>query len=224
MVDGNYIAMCHFHDDAIKWKHFPRNWPFVWGIHGSPVNSPHKRQWREALMFSLICTWTSGWVNNGKAGDLRRHCDVTVMGCWNRNIPVHIDQYHGWWYPASATTVLTRHYERILLISLPPVKGYTACAIGISRNYRKYKCILFLNMHSARQWLIQAMVFEDIGILTRLFCNHIITVFRFMLIMFPLWRRHQMETFSALLAGHLCGEFTKTSNAELWCFLWSAPE
>ena len=31
-----------FHDDVIKWKHFPRYWPFVRGIHRSPVNSPHK--------------------------------------------------------------------------------------------------------------------------------------------------------------------------------------
>ena len=23
------------HNDVIKWKHFPRNWPFVWGIHRS---------------------------------------------------------------------------------------------------------------------------------------------------------------------------------------------
>ena len=43
------------HDDLIKLKHFPRYWPFVWGIHWSPVNSPHKGQWRGALMFSLIC-------------------------------------------------------------------------------------------------------------------------------------------------------------------------
>ena len=28
------------HDDVIKWKHFPRYWPFVRGIHWSPVNSP----------------------------------------------------------------------------------------------------------------------------------------------------------------------------------------
>ena len=32
------------HDDVIKWKHFPRYWPFVRGIHRSPVNSPHKGQ------------------------------------------------------------------------------------------------------------------------------------------------------------------------------------
>ena len=25
---------------------------------------PHKGQWREAMMFSLICVWINGWVNN----------------------------------------------------------------------------------------------------------------------------------------------------------------
>ena len=47
-----------------------------------PVNSPHKGQWRVALMFSLICTCTTGWTNNRDAGDLRRHralYDVTEM-------------------------------------------------------------------------------------------------------------------------------------------------
>ena len=48
----------------------------------SPVNSPHKGQWRGALMFSLIRAQINGWVNNSEAGDLRRnhaHYDVTVM-------------------------------------------------------------------------------------------------------------------------------------------------
>ena len=43
------------HDDVIKWKHFPRYWPFVRGIHRSSVNYPHKGQWHGALLFSLIC-------------------------------------------------------------------------------------------------------------------------------------------------------------------------
>ena len=70
------------HDYVIEWKPFPRYWPFVRGIHRSPVNSPHKCQWRAALMFSLICVWINGWVNNREAGDLRRyraHYGVTVM-------------------------------------------------------------------------------------------------------------------------------------------------
>ena len=56
--------------------------PFVWGIHRWPVISPHKGQWRGALMFSLICGGMNDWVNNREAGDLRRHRahhDVTVM-------------------------------------------------------------------------------------------------------------------------------------------------
>ena len=75
------------HDDVIKWKHFPRYWPFVRGIHRSPVNSPHKGQWRGALMFTLICVWINGCVNTRKAGDLRRYCahyGVTVM--WKFNL------------------------------------------------------------------------------------------------------------------------------------------
>ena len=57
----------------------------------SPVNSPHKGQWRGALMFSLIWAWINGWVNNGEAGDLRRHRahhDVIVTS-------VYCIQYHG---------------------------------------------------------------------------------------------------------------------------------
>ena len=70
------------HDDVIKWKHFPRYWPFVRRIHRSPVNSLHKGQWRGAFMFSLIYAQINLWVNNREAGDLRRyraHYDVIVM-------------------------------------------------------------------------------------------------------------------------------------------------
>ena len=76
------LASQAVHDDVIKWKHFPRNWPFVREIHRSPVNFPHKGQWRGVLMFSLIYAWTNDWVNNREAGDLRRqhgHYDVIVM-------------------------------------------------------------------------------------------------------------------------------------------------
>ena len=80
---GDYGRIFSFsHDDVFKWKHFPRYWPFVRGILRSTVNSPHKGQWRGALMFSLICAWINGWVNNREAGDLRRHSahyDVRVM-------------------------------------------------------------------------------------------------------------------------------------------------
>ena len=68
------------------WRHqmesFSRYWPFMRGIQRSPTASFHKGQWRGALIFSLIYTWTNGWANNRGAGDLRHHCahyDVAVM-------------------------------------------------------------------------------------------------------------------------------------------------
>ena len=88
------VVIALAHDDVIKWKHFPRYWPFVRGIHRSPVNSPHKGQWRGALMFSLICVWINGWVNNREAGDLRRyraHYYVSVMMHW------FVNEIWGFW-------------------------------------------------------------------------------------------------------------------------------
>ena len=69
---GNRSSSLSKNDDVIKWKHFPRYCPFVRGIHRS----------RGVLMFSLICPWISGWVNNREVGDLRRrraHYDANVL-------------------------------------------------------------------------------------------------------------------------------------------------
>ena len=71
-----------YHDDVIKWKHFPRYWPFVWGIHRWPVNSPHKGQWCGALIFSLSCALNKrlskqswGWWFESPLCSLWRHCN-----------------------------------------------------------------------------------------------------------------------------------------------------
>ena len=87
--------------------HFPCYWPFVRGIHRSPVNSPHKGQWRGALRFSLIYAWINGWVNNCEAGDLRRHrifYDIIVM------------------------IVATNSWKRpqLHMVELPPPRGHQA--------------------------------------------------------------------------------------------------
>ena len=80
-----------------KFIHFHPRKP-VCKCHQSPVNSPHKGQWRLCLMFSLICIWINGWVNNRKPGDLSRHpahYDVTVM--LPNNLPVML---LSWYYLA----------------------------------------------------------------------------------------------------------------------------
>ena len=76
----------YIHDDAINLKHFPRYWPFVLGIQRSPVNSPHKGQWRGALVSSLICplnkrlskqSW--GWWFERPTHSLWCHCNVDFV-------------------------------------------------------------------------------------------------------------------------------------------------
>ena len=111
------------HDDVIKWKHFSRYWPFVRGIHRSPVNSPHKGQWRGALMFLWSAPWINGWANNREAGDLRRHrahYDVIVMG----NV-----QYLRWRYLTSICEYV-RYVNKIEYIY---IYIYISCSL---RNFR----------------------------------------------------------------------------------------
>ena len=77
------LLAIHFkHDNVIKWNIFPRYWPFVRGIHQSPVNSPHKGQWRGALMFYLICAvnkrlskQSRGWWFETPSRSLWHHCN-----------------------------------------------------------------------------------------------------------------------------------------------------
>ena len=64
--DINILRYVRIYMYETWWRHqmetFPRYWPFVWGIHRSPVNSPHKGQWGGALMFSCICARINGWI------------------------------------------------------------------------------------------------------------------------------------------------------------------
>ena len=147
-----YWRLFIWHDDVIQLEHFPRHWPFVWGIHRSPVNSPHKGQWRGALMFSLICVWINAWVNDREAGELRRyhaHYDVTVMG------KIHVDM--------SATNqqagVWTDH---------SPVTGYVPLGLPhkchtYQFNYCGWYCHLIscLNLRSKKMGFTTAIHFAN---------------------------------------------------------------
>ena len=62
-----------------------------------PGEFPSQNQWHRALMFSLICAWINGWVNNREAGDFRRHrahYDVIVMLC--DTALAHMGPLNGW--------------------------------------------------------------------------------------------------------------------------------
>ena len=92
-----------------------RYWPFVRGIHQSPLNFPHEGQRRGALMFSFVCAWTNSWVNNGDAGDLRRHrphYDVIVMNA------VFLQETH-------------KDTGGVIINSNPDLQSTTLCAVAI---------------------------------------------------------------------------------------------
>ena len=110
----NYVL---YDVDHAWWRHQMETFSALLAIcaGNSPVNSPHKGQWRRALMFSLICVWISGWVNNRGAGDLRRyraHYDVNVIGCpfCYHAFSIH-DTVIVWWLP------LCLQYRRITTTS-----------------------------------------------------------------------------------------------------------
>ena len=113
------VHECVVHDDVIKWKHFPRYWPFVRGIHRSQVNSPHIGQWRGVLMFSLNCAWLNAWVNNHEAGDLRRnrtHYDVILMCVDIDDVSV---TFTSWWLDLSFTEVISS--SKRLHVTIEPI-------------------------------------------------------------------------------------------------------
>ena len=64
-----YIWRCK---DTTWWRHQMETFSASLAIcaGNSPVSGefPHKGQWRGVFMFSLICVWINGWVNNGEAG------------------------------------------------------------------------------------------------------------------------------------------------------------
>ena len=91
-ISGCFVNDSQWHDDVIKLKHFPHYWPFMREIHRSPVNSPHKGQWRRALKLSLICTLikrlskqSRGWWFETPSRSLWRHCNGFIHNFpeWN---------------------------------------------------------------------------------------------------------------------------------------------
>ena len=90
------------HDDVIKWEHFPHYWPFVRGIHRSPVNSPHKGQWHGTLN-KRFSKQSGGWWFEMPSRPLWRHCNVDCIHrdklkanirVWSRIYFVSIYQLH----------------------------------------------------------------------------------------------------------------------------------
>ena len=185
------------------------------------MNSLHKGQWCGTFVFSLLCARTNGWVNNRDAGDLRCHCahyNVTVM-YWqnevsrNGEISLHLNGGH----------CATRFHE----ISPVILNDILWSAISDSKSLitpgqtDTSKLMRALHEHECgygKRCLLRHYHMKSITV-----CNsnresgyNVIKWKYFLPLTGPLLYRE--------FTGHLWIPLTKASDAELWCFLWYAPE
>ena len=117
----------------------------------SPVNSPPKGQWLGALMFSLLCAWINGLVNNGETGDLRchrAHYVVTVMNKWPHTIlqalPLYFFKYLNSNYNSSKGWSLDFHWRLSsigLVTSLVPNRRYMLICVIRCKIFKTLKCL-----------------------------------------------------------------------------------
>ena len=102
--------------------------------------TPHKGQWRGALLFSLICVWINRWVSNHEAGDLRRyrsHYDVSVM-------------FNGWFMKLCAI----RYWTAFTSMLIKPIKGKVTWNNCLRYFFRKYSylCITVYSCSKIKYW------------------------------------------------------------------------
>ena len=177
----------------------------MWRIHRSPVNCPHKGQWCRALMFCLICAWINDWINNREACDLRYH-------------HAHYD-----------ITVMRMKY----------------CIFQSKNNTMRTDCILILAHCLLTEWYVYRIHFgyHMFNIFQKQAPHSFPTWMSYEGVSFCMFEVCPMCSLNALMmtssngkifhvTGPLCGEFTghrwisftKASDAELWYFVWSAPQ
>ena len=126
-----YFQSDHVHDDVMKWKHFPRYWPFVWGIHRCPVNSPHK--WPVTRSFDVFFDlrlnkqlskqWWGWWFDtlscplwrhrNGlERSTLTRWVTSNLLIC--QQLTSSLNLHLNW--PASLISLISIHWVSIIII------------------------------------------------------------------------------------------------------------
>ena len=166
----------------------------------------HKGQWRGPLVFSLICAWINGWVNNRQAGDLRRyrtHYNAIIMVSFAMDYSCryhHLTPARSYWcveqrYESSL------HLKMVSCFSIPNFdinqyrfNDYTGNIMG--KVFDKIDCYL---LHYHLKYITSVSSWSNVDWVCHR-CQE------------NAWWRHQMETFSvelALWAGNspVTGEF-----------------
>ena len=103
-----------------------------------------KGQRRRALIFSLICTWINGWVNNGEAGDFY---DVIVMEHfqWLVTKPLLVARIHSIEIPSMVDPQWNILYWRSRWILITVCWGAFVCEWGTTSVYFWITYVCFIH-------------------------------------------------------------------------------
>ena len=96
------ICQFYLHDDVIKWKHFPRYWPFCEGnslVTGEfPSQRPVTRSFDvffDLCLNKRLSKQSRGWRFETPSRSLWRHCNVILQDCVTVNHTLrHWEWYH----------------------------------------------------------------------------------------------------------------------------------
>ena len=191
-----------------------------------PGEIPTQRPVTRSLMFSLICARKNDWVNNGEAGDLRRHLahyDVIVM--LKTQVWYNLVEIAKWGWLLTKQGAISSLVVIIYYPQWPFLDFLYLWIIMFTEVSDYWKCVKLLK---TKLWKISFLHFRFIffDILGSVF-SCLTTLVQYQLVMITSPNGNIFR-----VTGPLCGEFTgdrwipptKESDAELWCFLWSALE
>ena len=124
MIRNSYGTPNICHDDVIKWELSQHHWPFVGGIHRSPVHSPHKGLVTRTLMF-LWCV--SAWA-------VKQTIEWPVI--WNYMTFM-------WCHRNAVTNVC--HYMRHFNLNLHP-QVFKKVTLVMKDGNDNMDCFIFINL------------------------------------------------------------------------------
>ena len=130
---GGKVGARDLNDDVIKWKHFPRHWPFVRGIHRSAVNSRTKASNAELWCF----LWT--------APDSTVEQTMKTLVIWDDNALIMTSLY--WMVQWSRRPVNGYETSLQLTVVTTSVIGWSRYRLGITKLQEiavKFPCLVLL--------------------------------------------------------------------------------
>ena len=133
----------HFHDDVIKWKHFPRYWPFVRGTGQFPTQRPVT--WSFDVFFDLrlnkpLSKQSWGWWLETLSCTLWRHRNVYSS-------PTQIT----WFFCAMWPTIWSKSSCKQRKSSSPKAEScYELLWFFVNTNYSRFWWLMLVAFHKPK--------------------------------------------------------------------------